>query len=40
MELSGFPDWSEFVSRVEDLLTKNYSCDAKFGLRVCTRNAQ
>jgi hypothetical protein len=33
---NGFPDWNNFVDRVERLAV-SYSCDAASGLRVCTR---
>ncbi len=32
-----WPDWKEFVGRVDDLLASKYICDAEAGLRVCVR---
>ena len=34
------PAWNEFVSRGERMLAEDYYCDAKTGLRVCTRLAK
>jgi hypothetical protein len=34
------PDWNEFVSRAEQMLAKEYMCDAKTGLRACKRLAK
>jgi len=34
------PDWNEFVARSERMLAEEYTCDAKTGLRVCTRLAK
>ena len=34
-----WPDWDEFVARLQRLLTADYTCDANEGLRICQRTA-
>jgi hypothetical protein len=34
-----WPDWDEFVARLQRLLAADYTCDADEGLRICQRTA-
>ena len=34
-----WPDWDEFVARLQRLLAADYTCDANEGLRICQRTA-
>jgi hypothetical protein len=34
-----WPAWKHYVSRIEELLSTHYTCDASSGLRVCVRRA-
>lgn len=33
----GWPAWNVFVGKVEELISSSYQCDAKVGLRICSR---